>query len=160
MSHTRRRRGRGFMFIEMMIAISILIVFAVVAVRLTHLCLTVPQKAAEAQSAFERFDIAVERLRQDVWAAGALRCPDDKTLEIGAGKDPAVVWRVEADGTLSRTARQPDDAQQTPSVRRWEARQQIRFAAQGATCTLAVTQDAETARTEMISQRLLDGGVK
>ncbi|MDB5172814.1 MAG: hypothetical protein JWN51_1587 [Phycisphaerales bacterium] len=151
------QRIRGFMLVEMMIVISILAVFGVAAARVMHLCLRVPQQAAQSQSAFERFDVAVNRLRQDVWAARSLRCPDDTTLEIGAG-GPAVVWHVESDGALSRTV--TEKGEPSPSVRRWESREQIRFTADGPTLTLTVLQDAETTRTEMVSQRLLGEGSK
>lgn len=160
MKHTQPRCNQGFVLIEMMIVISILVVFSVVAVRVTHLCLTVPQKAAEARSAFERFDFAMGCLRQDVWSADSLQCPDEKTLEIGTGKTPAVVWRVGPDGTLTRTAAASEGAER-PSIRRWETGQQIQFAADGPTVTLSIKQDVQGARTELISQRmLLAGGTK
>ncbi|HWE96853.1 MAG TPA: prepilin-type N-terminal cleavage/methylation domain-containing protein [Tepidisphaeraceae bacterium] len=161
MKHATPRRDRGLVLIELMIVLSILMVFGVVAVRVTHVCLTVPQKAAEARSAFERFDFAVGSLRLDIWAADGLHCPDDKTLEIGAGKTPAIVWRVESGGVLTRTAATSEGAGQTPSVRRWDTGRQIQFAANGPTVTLSAKQDVETARTELMSQRmLLAGGTK
>jgi type II secretory pathway component PulJ len=150
-------RIRAFTLVEMVIVISILLFFGMISVRVMNLCLRVPRQAAQSQSAFERFDIAVNRLRQDVWAARSLRCPDETTLEIGT-EGPAVTWRVESDGALSRTV--TDAGQPAPSVRRWESHQQMRFAVDGPTLNFTVVHDAESAQTVMVSQRLLAEGNK
>jgi hypothetical protein len=150
-------RVRAFTLVEMVIVISMLLFFGMISVHVTNLCLRIPREAAQSQSAFERFDIAVNRLRQDVWAARSLRCSDETTLEIGTD-GPAVTWHVESDGALSRTA--TEAGQPTPSVRRWESGQPMRFAVDGPTLNFTVTQDAEPARTAMVSQRLLMEGSK
>jgi prepilin-type N-terminal cleavage/methylation domain-containing protein len=153
----RSRNRRAFTILEMMIALSLLAVFSVVAVRVTNLCMRLPQKSAASQSGVERFDVAFSVLRQDVWAAQSLRCPDEQTLEISAG-GPAVVWHMGTDASLSRSVAQ--SGRPGASIRRWQCDQRIQFSAAGPTVLVTAVQDSQATRAELVSQFLLAGGDK
>jgi|GEM_PF-4308289 len=97
------RAHRGFMLIEMMIVLSLLAIFAVAATRLMVLCIRVPKQVGQKRDQIVRFDLAMGRLRQDIWRASTLRCIDAHTLQIQSPGDPEVTWEA-YDGQISRSA--------------------------------------------------------
>lgn len=94
---------RGFMLIEMMIVLSLLTIFAVAATRLMVLCIRVPKQVGQKRDQIVRFDLAMGRLRQDIWRANSLRCVDAHRLQIQSPGDPDVTWEVR-NGQISRSA--------------------------------------------------------
>jgi len=97
------RSHRGFMLIEMMIVLSLLAIFAVAATRLMVLCIRVPNQVGQKRDQIVRFDLAMGRLRQDIWRANSLRCIDAHTLQIQSPGDADVTWKAH-DGQISRSA--------------------------------------------------------
>lgn len=97
------RLHRGFMLIEMMLVLSLLAIFALAATRLMVLCIRVPKQVGQKRDQIVRFDLAMGRLRQDIWRASALRCIDVHTLQIQSPGDPDVTWEAR-NGQISRSA--------------------------------------------------------
>lgn len=97
------RSHRGFMLIEMMIVLSLLAIFAVAATRLMVLCIRVPKQVGQKRDQIVRFDLAMGRLRQDIWRANSLRCMDAHTLQIQSPGLPDVIWKSET-GQISRSS--------------------------------------------------------
>ena len=97
------RSHRGFMLIEMMIVLSLLAIFAVAATQLMVLCIRVPKQVGQKRDQIVRFDLAMGRLRQDIWRANSLRCIDAHTLQIQSPGDQDVSWEAR-NGQISRSA--------------------------------------------------------
>jgi prepilin-type N-terminal cleavage/methylation domain-containing protein len=149
MSAYRKRVARGFMLIEIMVAISLLAVFALIATKLLVLGIKVPHEVGEQRDAIVRFDSVVTRLRDDVWQARSIKSPDEKTLEIQTDSSGAVTWRIEA-GAVLRTGA---DAKQT---QRWELKEKLGFSGDGAGMVLNVAENAgRTGKIQMLSERML-----
>src|SRR5690606_32556060 len=79
----------------------------------------------EARFAIDRFEHAIETLRQDVWQATTLRRTEDGSsivLELDGGRK-VVTWHSPEPGVLIREATSPprdeNDAPRPEPVRRW-----------------------------------------
>jgi len=102
-----RRRARGFGLVMMLVAISLLAVFAVVATRLIHTTLGLYDQAGRVDAEARWTDGAMRQLRADAWSAKDITTSTQGTrsLTIDAGGGAgAVAWRVDPDGALVRTA--------------------------------------------------------
>jgi hypothetical protein len=100
-----RRQCRGFGIIMMLVMISLLAVFAVVATRLIGTTLGLYREAGRIDAEARWTDAAIRQLRADAWSANRITAQGTKTLTIDAGGGAgAVAWRVDPDGALVRTA--------------------------------------------------------
>ena len=103
------RRRRAFMLIEMIGALILLTVFALIATRLFTWSMRVTQEAPLAQQQIHAFDSMLEALRADVWAAGQVRVGDEQSVSVGD-----VSWTVGDDGAVVQTA--GDESRAWPGV--------------------------------------------
>jgi hypothetical protein len=87
----------------MLVALSLLGVFAVVSTRLIYTTLALYREAGRVDAEARSMDAATSQLRADVWSARQVtpQGPQSVTIDTGPG-GAAVAWRVEADGTLVR----------------------------------------------------------
>ena len=140
---------RGFMLIEMMIVLSLLAVFAVAATRLMVLCIRVPNQVGQKRDQIVRFDLAMSRLRQDIWRASTLRCIDAHTLQIQSHGDPDVTWEAR-NGQISRSAAHSSTKEQ------WILGAEISFVSQPAGAEVDIREpNGAIDQTDMSSQAML-----
>jgi prepilin-type N-terminal cleavage/methylation domain-containing protein len=145
----RIRAARGFMLVELMVVISLLAVFALVATKVLVLSINVPHEVGKKRDAIVRFDSVVTRLRDDVWTASAIQSPDPRTLEIHSNTGPAITWKIEENGIRRMT---PD----SPAGQHWSLTEKLQFTAEGPAVTLTVNDDPDTVgKIQMLSQRML-----
>ena len=92
------RRG-AFMLLQMLITISLLSAFVIVADRVFRLSLLTTGRETVAAEDAARLDRALAALRADVWSASTVEMLSPTRLSAGGA-----VWAVGEDGTLTRTA--------------------------------------------------------
>jgi type II secretory pathway pseudopilin PulG len=109
-----KHRRHGLTLIDMLIAIGLISIFSVLAVKLVATSMRVSNEATRTQDLSSRFDSAVSQLRRDVWGAAKLESPDGKSIQISRDGEPAISWKILDDGTISRVA--PDVQQQWAKV--------------------------------------------
>jgi competence protein ComGC len=144
-----RRHHRAFLLVEMMFALALLVVFALIATRMVRLAMEIPRRVAARDTSAQRLDSAIRALRRDVWSASSIECPDDRTLKIGNGS--AVTWKVGSDGAITRAS-----SADKGGPARWMIDGAARFKADGPTFTLSIIHPISAqGRVEMISQRML-----
>jgi type II secretory pathway component PulJ len=92
-------RGRGFLMIQMLITITLIAAFLIVADHVFRLSLQTTAKVNQQHETLLRLERALVALRADVWQAGAgVRTPAPSRLSIG----DRIEWQVDADGQLTR----------------------------------------------------------
>jgi hypothetical protein len=99
---TRPKRP-AFTLPEILISLSLAVVFSLVAVQLLVMTMKVTSSAARSTEAAARLDAVLGRLRSDVWEAAAVEA-DGTSAEVRFADGSAVTWRVETDGLVTRTA--------------------------------------------------------
>jgi prepilin-type N-terminal cleavage/methylation domain-containing protein len=95
-------RRRAFTLPEVLISLGLAAVFSLVSVQLLVMTMKVTSAAARSTEAAARLDTVLGRLRSDVWEASALDAAGT-TAEVRFPDGSAVTWRVEPDGSVSRT---------------------------------------------------------
>lgn len=108
------RPRRGFLLVEMLIAIGMIGIFIIVSGKLfsTTLRLTHASQAATAGAA--TFESSARALRRDVWGAAEITVLPGGGVIIRQGDGASISWRAEDDGALVRR-----DEAAHPSVQRW-----------------------------------------
>ena len=86
----------------MMLAVTLLGIFAVVATRLIGSTMTLYREAATIDAEARLTDSALRRLRRDVWASARVDRTGPQSITVTDGAGRAVAWWVETDGTLVR----------------------------------------------------------
>jgi type II secretory pathway pseudopilin PulG len=94
------RRG-GFMMFELLAAIILLGVFALVATRLFTWSMRVTAEAPQSEGQILLFDSMLEQLRDDAWTSANVRTIDERSIDVNDG---AIRWAVGADGSVTRTS--------------------------------------------------------
>jgi type II secretory pathway pseudopilin PulG len=95
----------AFVLFEIMIALVLFTVFAVVAVRLVSTILHIANGASQAESTHRSFDAALAHLRQDVWSTTAIEVTGAGGVTLTRSGDAgSVTWNPAADGSLVRTS--------------------------------------------------------
>ena len=108
-----RRLGRGFTIVEVMVTLSLVATFSVIAGYLFRDCLKVMREADSAQNRIVQFEFMTGLLRADAWAAGSIQAADE-SIELKQ-REGSVVWTAEK-GSVQRTVRRAGRADQ---IQRW-----------------------------------------
>jgi type II secretory pathway pseudopilin PulG len=87
-------RRRGYFFLEMVILLAVLGVFAVVADKLMVTTLTAIAQAQHREETARRFDLAINQLRSDVWSARLIEA-DGQSATLHEPDGAKIVWHVE-----------------------------------------------------------------
>lgn len=116
----RRRRARGFMMFEMLVALGVLAAFALIAVKLMTTSIKLSHDAAEADSRAIRFESALAALRADAWNMVSFDLPSPRTARLTRADGSLAVWSADAEGGLSRTL-SAADGRGYPERRAWAA---------------------------------------
>lgn len=116
----RRRRARGFMMFEMLVALGLLAAFALIAVKLMTTSIKLSHDAAEADSRAIRFESALAVLRADAWNMVSFDLPSPRTARLTRADGSLAVWSADAEGGLSRTL-SAADGRGYPERRAWAA---------------------------------------
>lgn len=142
-----RRAARGMLLLDMLIGLSLLAAFSLVAARLLSTTLRVSSDATRISGNLSRFDNAVAWLRADVWGAREVQIGGPQAFTVRPASGPDVMWQVDAEGTLSRMSLSDVGA---PEERRWpEAGAGLGFEWDGVGLTVRETVDAADRGVEM-----------
>src|SRR5437016_89653 len=95
-SMTRRRSA--FTVTELLVAIGLFALIAVVASTLTWATVRVSHEAGYGQSAAQQFDGATRQLRRDVWAAESIDVKANHATVTFGDDGGSVEWTLEPDG--------------------------------------------------------------
>lgn len=95
----RTPRRRGFFLLAFMIALMILGVFSILAIRLFGASLRVTRQAQEGQTRIARMQGMLELMRRDVWGADRFEATSTRLLIEGASK---IEWKVMPDMSVVR----------------------------------------------------------
>ena len=104
MVQRRRARRRAFAIAVMMLAVTLLAVFAVVATRLITSTMTLYREAATIDTEARVMDSALRQLREDLWGASRVDVSSPGTITIAGAAGGRVAWQAQADGALVRSA--------------------------------------------------------
>jgi type II secretory pathway component PulJ len=105
------RQSRGFMLINLLIALGLMAAFVVVSTRLFRLALNTSTAAARVQENSLRLEQATHALQQDVWHATKIDMPDASHLHL-TGNKLDVTWTTTP--TLARS--EADQRQEWPKL--------------------------------------------
>lgn len=141
---------RGMTMIEMMMALSLLAVVALVLVQVFGGTMRVHRDTTAAHDTLGRTQRLGDLLRRDVWGAAAISSDND-ALRITPAGGTAIIWRVEDETTLVREA--AGDAQ------RWRMAMPVGLGARGPAVTLRLghPESGLAATMRFVSQILLAG---
>jgi prepilin-type N-terminal cleavage/methylation domain-containing protein len=100
----RHRRRCGFLMIEIMVALALLAVFALIASRLFTASIRVIGRSSQQIDAMVRFDGMMRALRADVWSAERIEEVADGSLRLRSPVAGDVRWTIDTEGRFTRTA--------------------------------------------------------
>lgn len=94
MNHHRRTRSRpgGWLLIEMLVVLSLLGLFLLLASRLFIGIARIERDTRHNQMMVTRFDSMLWRLRRDVWHATAIDAPGNAALNLTLSTGERVMW--------------------------------------------------------------------
>ena len=160
MKMTARRRGtRGYFLFELIMALALLSVLAVLLGDLFMVSVGAMQKSSKRDNLLHRMDSAVGSLRRDVWAAEKISVSGVGvvTLEMPSGEK--VSWWMpeieEKDGLLSRTVSRNDQVVQSQL---WTDLPEMRFSSDRTMLKLSVRSGpGRDDSLTLVSQPMLQG---
>lgn len=129
-------RRRGFTLVEVLLALSLLGVFSLVAYRLLGANMKVTEATLMADSNSARFDRAVAALRTDVFDSASLEMPSPGLLRVHGSDKQIVEWKIDHN-TICRT--------QASARRTWDVGQPLDLKLDGAVVLLSVNGDDQLA---------------
>ena len=129
-------RRRGFTLVEVLLALSLLGVFSLVAYRLLGANMKVTEATLMADSNSARFDRAVAALRTDVFDSASLEMPSPGLLRVHGSDKQLVEWKIDHN-TICRT--------QASARRAWDVGQPLDLKLDGAVVLLSVNGDDQLA---------------
>jgi type II secretory pathway component PulJ len=100
---------RGFALVDMLLAISLMGVFSLLAYRLVNGNIHIAAQTALADSNALRFYGAVRVLREDVFQSTALEMPEANLLRIHGPGNTLIDWREDHDGLIRSRGRDKND---------------------------------------------------
>jgi prepilin-type N-terminal cleavage/methylation domain-containing protein len=99
-----RPQRRAFSLIEMIVVVSLLAVFMLVATRLFNMCWKTINVAATGQNEANQNLAMLNLLRNDVWSAGQVRIVDAATLELATETGEPLKWTFGPEAAALRAA--------------------------------------------------------
>jgi hypothetical protein len=136
----------------MIVYVGILAFIGVITMQVFRSTVRTWRETADRQSAQMRFDIALQRLRTDVWSASKIELADDHTLVLHFPTQTDVTWHSEdASTSLSRIATDKSESC------RWERLGKLAFTVKGPTVALHVAENSGDSEGEVVlmSQAML-----
>jgi prepilin-type N-terminal cleavage/methylation domain-containing protein len=127
---------RGFTLIEILLSVSLLGVFSLLAFRLIGANMDIARATRTANWNTARFDSAVRMLREDVSDSGSIETPRPELLRIRSPGNPPIEWEITGN-SLSRSI--------GPDHRRWDVGQPLHLKVDGAVVLLSVSASDEIA---------------
>ena len=97
----RRAHGRshGFTLVEMMGVVALAGAFAALAGEAFVTIASVTRDSNRVQTTEVRLDVAIRKLRADVWRARSIQTPDDSNVVLEFARGQSVMWGFAHDGT-------------------------------------------------------------
>jgi len=155
-SQHKPRGRRGVFLIEMIGYLFIIAAIVALVSDMVATSLRMFKETRERDTMITRVDTAVDALRRDAWSATSIEANGDQaTLRASGG---TVMWRMEAEGKLTRTTAENAAAKTT-----WIEMPKFSFSASGPTLRVDVESGPAANKHEqvtLLSQRLLAGGGK
>ena len=121
---------RGFMLIEILVALALLGVFALLATALFRGSMRATSEAPMRQDQMTRVAGLLDRIRDDAWRAGAMTVSGERTLVLDGGSDAEIRWEQPEHGVVTRSAagEEPMRWQAVPGGLRFERRGSLTLA--------------------------------
>jgi prepilin-type N-terminal cleavage/methylation domain-containing protein len=107
----RSLRKSGFTLTEVIMALSMLVIFFAVSGQLFRSTMMLGWAGTKASDRASRVDFAMERLRADAWGAQTITVPSPQTVTFSEAGGTSVSWKIESDDRLVR--QQDQDPPQT-----------------------------------------------
>src|SRR5579864_6281466 len=95
------RCRRGYLLLETMVAIGVLVVAGSMAIGIAHWSLKYLRSTQIAESHTAALDQAVAQLRSDVWCAESIHAIDGRTLLLEAD-GAQITWQLGNDSAITR----------------------------------------------------------
>lgn len=97
-------RVRGAMLVQMMVAIALLSVFMLIAIKLAHTTMTIIERYQQPPRWNEPVDEAIEQIRRDVWNAYEVGHTNSSSVIIKMNEQHQIVWSMkQGEGKLERS---------------------------------------------------------
>lgn len=146
------RRHGGFLIIEIIMTLSLLVFVFFAAGELFRACILTAAASEHAADQASRLDTAIAAMRRDVWGAGDIHVIDLHGVELTIADNQKITWRTDADGSARRT----DSSGRTS---RWAGvGLQLQFVRDGATLLLSHPGPPENQQISLLSQVILGRG--
>lgn len=100
---TQRRRHPGFLLIEIIIAMALLTVFALLATRLFVSSMRSIEQSGEQINLVIRFDGMLRALRGDIWSGTSIGRVTHNALIVQTRDAGDVRWTIDPDGRITRS---------------------------------------------------------
>ena len=98
----RRLRKSGFTLTEVIMALSLLVIFFAVSGELFRSTMMLGWAGTKASDRASRTDDVMERLRADAWGARAITVASQQSVTFGEAGGTSVSWKIESDDRLVR----------------------------------------------------------
>ncbi|MCL2645534.1 MAG: type II secretion system GspH family protein [Phycisphaerales bacterium] len=151
------RQAHGYILTEMLIAVAIMGVLAVLVGDLFMISFGSMRKASSRDNLLYRMDAAIGSLRRDTWAAEKISMDAANHVDLKMPSGEQVSWRMSEKGVLSRTLQRKGEAAQNQT---WPELPEIRFllSSDGALLELSVrSAPGQDESLTLVSQSMLQG---
>jgi len=95
---------RGFTLPELLVSLSLLAVFGLVAGRVFSSSMKTVYHSNQSHATLSQFDNSLSQLRRDVWDAQKVQAADSSHLQLTDGDGGSILWSVGAEGAVTREA--------------------------------------------------------
>jgi prepilin-type N-terminal cleavage/methylation domain-containing protein len=147
MNRTSSRQPRGFSLPELLVSLSLLMIFMGLAGPLFRSVFLSTSMAATMSDRSTQIDTAVDAIRRDVWGSQKISVEDRQHAKLTADDGRIITWTLSSDGTLSR-----DDG----GVKQWQlGAAQFTFTSDSVSLTLTEARTPQPTGVRFPSQLLL-----
>jgi len=141
-------RRRGFLIIEILVTIGLLVFVFAAAGQLFRACILASYDSGNAANQSSRLDSALQILRRDVWQSATMQVADPQSLELSTADDQKISWRI-GDEAIVRTG--PD-----AKITRWNGiKLKLQFAQDGPTLLISHAGPPIEQPISLVSQLML-----
>jgi len=137
-------KKQGYVITEMIVAVALIGVLALLVGELFIVSFNAMQKATRRDNLLHRTDAAIRILRQDTWSAEKITIDAPNAVHLSTSSGNQITWQLADDGTLIRTA------QQTQS---WPDFPPLHFSSTGPLLTLTLHAESLTLPSQPLLQR-------
>lgn len=102
----RFRRKKGFTITEILMSLSLLIVFFAIAGEVFRSTVLLSSAGADVSDRAIRADFAITQLRADAWNAASIAVSSPRSVGFVAGNGRRIAWKIDSEDRLVRQENQ------------------------------------------------------